>query len=260
MELRNKSVLITGASRGIGAAMARAFSRRGAKLILVARSLDDLEEVRRQCRGIGVSGCEIFSADLSDGKAARQISTEILNKLGCPDVLVNNAGAGQFKDISDTSIDELTSMTALPYFAAFNTTNVFAQAFHKRGTGFILNVTSPAALVPFPHSTAYSVARWAMRGFTEALKSDFSKTKVRVSLGMPGKVASSYWQANPGSEERIPAISKILPTLTEDQAGEILVRGIEKNKTLIIRPLLLRILYFFYQLMPETISAIVRKF
>ncbi|MCC6277688.1 MAG: SDR family NAD(P)-dependent oxidoreductase [Oligoflexia bacterium] len=260
MKLSGKTVLVTGASRGIGAAVARACARRGANLILIARSRQELDEVQRQCRGVGAEFCVVVSADLSDGEKTRQACAQILLNQGCPDLIVNNAGSGRFIDISETTVKDLHEMTALPYFAAFNVTQSFITSMRKRNSGIIVNLTSPASLVPFPHSTSYSVARWAMRGLTEALRSDLNKSKIKVLLAMPGKVASTYWTANPGSEERIPGISRILKTLSEDEAGEIIARGIEKEKLLIIRPLLLRWMYSLYLAFPNLISRIVRNF
>lgn len=238
MNLKEKSVLITGASSGIGAATAREFARQGAQLILLARNESNLASVADEVEKIGASA-SFYSVDLSDSEATEAVITKIQKEQGTPDVLINNAGAGIWKPIDETSIEEAKSMMAVPYFAAFHLTRLFLPEMLKRNNGHIINMTSAAAYIPVPGSMAYSVARWAMRSFNETLRADLKGSGVKATLIAPGKVSSPYFANNPGTEENIPKIATlpvIYPTLTEEQVALSIVRVIGKNKKEVIIP------------------------
>jgi short-subunit dehydrogenase len=255
MKIQGALAVVSGASRGIGAALAKELAHRGARVVLLARSRGDLEKVAAEI------GKNVFTypVDLSDAKATGQVVVKIINEVGVPDILVNNAGAGRFRCIDETEPEEAVQMMALPYFAAFYLTRAFLPSMLKKKSGHIVNLTSPAAIVPFAGATGYSTARWAMRGFTEALRGDLRGTGIRVALAMPGKVDSSYWQANDASEDRVPAISKLIPTLSEEKTARIIANGIHWNCREIVAPLLLQLFYVLYRLFPRTVSWMVQS-
>ena len=102
--------------------------------------------------------------------------------VGTPDIIVNNAGAGQWKFVDETSPEEAVQMMAVPYFAAFYVTHAFLPGMLRRNTGHIVNVSSVGSRFVWPGATAYIAARWAVRGFTEALRADLAGTKIGVTL------------------------------------------------------------------------------
>jgi uncharacterized protein len=124
VELRDKTVLITGASSGIGAATARAMSRRGAQVLLVARSKDKLEALVRE---LGESA-NAYPCDAGDPRAVAVMAKRVQAEHGVPDAIVNNAGAGRWLSIEDTDPDEFLEMAAVPYFAAFFITRAWPAA------------------------------------------------------------------------------------------------------------------------------------
>lgn len=232
MNFAGRTVLITGASSGIGAATAREMRRRGAQTLLVARHTTDLEGHWYPC-------------DLSDPAAVIELSRRIRADGNAPDIIVNCAGAGRFLFLDETTEDDLAAMTAVSYFAAFRVTREFIADLRARHSGWIVNVNSPVSRAVWPGAVAYAGARWALRGFTAALAAELKHSGVGVTEVIPGKVASEYFIRNPGAEERIPKIDRIIPTLTCEQVATAICDGVERERRLVVIPRVLRLLLLF---------------
>lgn len=253
-DLYNKTVLITGASYGIGAATARAFGRRRAHVILLARTQPALEQVARDIRVSG-GAASVYPVDLTDERAVADVAGQVLAATGPPDILLSNAGAGRWLFIDETTPEEAVAMTAMPYFAAFYITRAFLPAMRARGSGHLAYVNSPASLVVWPGAAAYTAARWALRGFVESVRAELHGTRLRVTTIIPGLVATTYFEHNPGVLERVPGLARrLLPVLTADQAATAIVRGIERGKREIVLPGMLRLLYALHAIAPGAVQ------
>ncbi len=250
MNLTNKLILITGASSGIGAATARLAARQGARVILVARSQDKLECLAEEIhRGGGIA--YIHAADLTNPQAVTAMERVISTKIGIPDILFNNAGAGRWLYTDETSMDEAAGMMAAPYLSAFYVTRAFLPAMLKRNSGRIINMTSIAAFMAWPGATAYTAARWAMRGFNEGLRADLHSTKVRITLAAFAKVRSDYWANNLGSEENLPGVQKMIPVLTADQAARAILSSVRWNLPFVAAPFMVHVILSLNYLFPQ---------
>ncbi len=258
MRIAGRVVLVTGASSGIGAATTLAFARAGAKAIaLVARSEDALGRVAAQARALGANAGP-YRVDLCDLAAAEVAADRVTADLGAPEIVVNNAGAGRWLFTEDTPPDAATAMTAVPYLGAFALTRKLLPAMLARGSGSIVNVTSPAAFCPWPGATAYAVARWAMRGFTEALRADLHGTGIHVALVVPGEVRSPYFEHNPGSHERLPRIAtRLYRTLEVEEVAAMIVRTVERDRRQVVAPPLLRATLAFHRILPRPVEWLV---
>lgn len=254
MNLDGAHVVVTGASRGIGAATARTFAQAGARVALLARSA----EVEDRAAAITAEGgkSDAYRVDLTDPAAVAEVARRILAAAPV-DVLVNNAGAGRFLSVEETPPEAAMAMMASPYFAAYHTTYAFLPGMLARRRGRIVNVTSPAARIPWPGATAYTAARWAMRGFTEALQADLAGTGVGATLVVPGKVASPYFAHNPGSEERIPRITRLIPALSPQAVAEAIVAGVRRDRADVVLPWSLRLLFVVHSLAPWPVEALM---
>lgn len=232
MKLSGKTILVTGASSGIGAATAREAHRRGATVLLVARSAEPLQDI------VGELGdrAHAYPCDVSDAKAVAALAKACAADGRQVDVLVNNAGAGRWLSIDETDPDELLTMAAVPYHAAMLVTRAFVQSMIDRRNGWIVNVNSPVSQLVWPGAVGYASARWALRGFNKALAADLRGTGVRVSEVVPGKVSSSYFEHNPGAEERIPSIARIIPTVTPEQVAKAVCDAVEKERREVVLP------------------------
>ncbi len=226
MQLSGKSVLVTGASQGIGAETAFRFAAHGAHVHLVARSAELLDLQVKRIIEFGGSATA-HPADLAD---AAQIHA-LAESLETPDVLVNNAGVGRWLFLDECSQDDLTTMTAVPFMAAMLLTREYLGAMRSRGSGWIVNVNSPVSRLPIPGAVGYQSSRWALRGLTASLRLDLRGTGVGISEVVPGKVSSQYFENNPGAEERIPAIARLIPTVTPEQCAKAIVDAVEKERS-----------------------------
>ncbi len=254
MELRDRIVLITGASQGIGAATARAFGALGAEVWLVARGAEALAAVAADVEAAG-GRARVFPCDLSDLDA---IAAFAAAAPGVPDVIINNAGAGRWLAVEETAPVEARAMMALPYLAAFAVTAAFLPAMIARGAGWVLSVNSPACLIPIPGATGYSASRAALRTFTRGLAREVRGTGVGVTHLVVGKVDSTYFANNPGAEARIPSLDRLMPTLTCAQVADAIVRCVARQRRgEVVIPLMMRLFYWQFLVAPWSVEQLL---
>jgi short-subunit dehydrogenase len=257
LRVSGEVAVVTGASSGIGAATARELAAKGAHAVLLARNKARLDDVAAQIRASG-GKASVYVVDLADPGATAAACQRIVADLGVPGIIVNNAGAGVWKFIEETTPEEARAMMALPYFAAFNVTRAFIPGMLKANRGHIVIVNSPASRFTWPGACGYTAARWAMRGFAEALRSDLFGTKLRVTHFVAGKTESDYWKNNPGSRERTPKIAIIIPVLSPEKVARALVAGIEGNKREVVVPFMMRLTYWQHALAPWAVNWMMR--
>jgi len=257
MDFRDKIVLITGASSGIGAATSKEFARLGAKVLLLARSEDNLKKVADEIKKEG-GYAKYYTIDISDHKSVDKISKKIKKDIGVPDIIFNNAGSGPFKFIEETSPDEVFALMT-PYFGAFFITRSFMTEMLKRNSGHIVNMSSNSYVLSFPGVTGYIAANAAMRGFNDALRSDLYATNIRVTIIACSKVNTTFWANNPTCEQRCPTAQELLPTPNADEAAKTIVKGVYKKKKVIYIPSLLRIAVFIRYLCPPFMHWLLYK-
>ena len=256
MELAGSTVLVTGASQGLGAATAQAMAARGAQVLLLARSEDKLGEV---AAGIEASGgrARVYPVDLADLEAVVATTDAIKEQGIVPDVIVNNAGIGRWLFLEETPLDEMQAITAVPYFAAFAVTQAFISQMASRGSGNVCNVNGPGAWFPWPGSVAYAAARWALRGFSSALRGDMRGTGVTVTDVVMSRIASNYWDNNPGSEERIPWVDRLVPTLSPARAAEVVTRAVERERREVTAPLMYTVFHQTGRVFPRLMQRAI---
>lgn len=253
-----RKIVISGASSGIGAASARRLGREGDHVILLARRAAALDEVAADVRAQGGSA-SCYPVDLCDLQATAEVCQQIVQREGIPDVLFNNAGLGRWRYVEETDIEEAAQMMHVPYTAAFQLTRAFLPGMQSRQSGLILNITSPAGVMAWEGATAYVSARWAMRGFSKALQADLRGSGVKCTLLMPGKVSSEYFKSNPGSEERVPGISKLYKTLTPEEVAEAVLHCIQTQPKELILPRPMAWTLKLHQHLPATVEWFVQR-
>lgn len=241
-----KLSIVTGASSGIGAAAARQLAADGYRVVLVARNRSKLEEVAAE---IG-NNALIEACDASDGNAVLAIAERVCRDHGVPDVIVNSAGAGEWKLIEDTSPDEAVAMMKAPYFAAFNITHAFIRGMLEQRQGVIIHVGSPVSIFTWPSCTGYAAARWALRGLHESLCDDLYGTGVRSCHVVFGKVSSPYFDHNPNTEEKIPGIAKTVRTISTEECAKVIARAVRRPRRHIVYPFMLRMYCWSYAVFP----------
>jgi 3-oxoacyl-[acyl-carrier protein] reductase len=210
-DLRNKLVLITGASSGIGAALARAFGAQGAKLALHFNSHEDA--ARALARQIGQGGTEpvLVRGDLSKRGEAKRVVQEAAEKLGGLDILINNAGGlGERRPIADVDDALFDFVYDLNVRAVIGATQAALPHFENRGGGNIINVGSIAGIDGGgAGASVYSTAKAAVHNITRHLARDLAKKKIRVNTVAPGAIATPFHERTP--KERLEAMKNAAP-------------------------------------------------
>jgi short-subunit dehydrogenase len=258
MVINDKLVVVTGASSGIGAATAKAMAKAGGRVALLARRKDLLDQVVAEITS-GGGQAWAYPVDLTDADAVAAMAKQITEKLGTPDIIVNNAGAGRWLFFDETTPSQAVQMMAVPYFAAFNVTHAFLPGMLKRNSGHLVYVSSVGSRFVWPGATAYLAARWAVRGFSEALRADLDGTAIGVTLYESGVVTSDYWEHNPGSRERVPKIGNLVPEVTPEQAANAIVRGVERNQRRVVIPFMMKLTCWNHALFPWAVQWLMTK-
>jgi short-subunit dehydrogenase len=248
------TVLITGASSGVGAATARRLGKDGKTVLLVARSADALDAVARE---IGPNATA-FPCDASDPDAVATMASAVIARFGVPDGLINSAGAGQWKTVQDTTPQEAVQMMQAPYFAAFNVTHAFLSGMLERGSGVIAHVNSPACYAPWPSSAGYAASRAALRGLHEAMSQDLVGTGVHSCHVVFSEIASPYFENNPGVAEKIPLLAKTIPKMSPDECAKVLANVLARPRLEVIRPFMLKPNALIARLFPRVAPWAVR--
>jgi uncharacterized protein len=250
--------VVSGASSGIGEATARLLAAKGSHVLLLARNGERLNQVAADIRSSG-GKADAYTVDLADPQALAATAQRLVAEHGSPHILINNAGAGRWLPILDTSADEAAAMIALPYLAAFNLTRELLPGMLQRRSGQIVNITSVAARLAWPGAVAYSAARAAMEGFNHALRADLYGTGVSVMLAMFGTVETPYWEHNPGSRERLPKQAAGIKALSAEQVAKAIVAGIETGARTVVEPAAFKLLFMMNRLFPKQTEASMCK-
>jgi short-subunit dehydrogenase len=188
------SVLITGASRGIGAAAARAFARAGYSLMLLARSSTSFEELVVELRS---SAASVVTAevDLSDPAAIAPAIISLLSQGGTPDVVINNAGAAYTGSLAAMPLEHWQWLLQLNLTSVFQVTQAVLPSLRERGRGLIVNVSSHAARQAFVEWGAYCVSKAALQSFSRCLAEEERPHGIRVSTLTLGAVDTPLWDS-----------------------------------------------------------------
>lgn len=183
--LQNRVALITGASRGLGKAMALSLSAAGAKIALVARDQAKLAETAAEIRAAG-GECDVFLADVSNEDQVRALEAAVIARFGEVNILINNAGINIRKNITDFTLDEWMSVMNSNLTSVFLVCRSFVPHMTGKGYGRILNMTSIMSHVSLPGRTAYSSSKTALLGLTRALALELAAEGITVNGISPG--------------------------------------------------------------------------
>ncbi len=185
IDLREKVVWITGASSGIGEALAYALAARGARLILSARRAERLTEVARRCRDRGASA-DIHPLDLTDRDSLAATVREALTAYRTIDILINNAGVSQRSEAIDTDLEVVRTIMETNFFGPIALTTEVARFMRKRKSGLIVVISSFVGKVGTPLRSGYAASKHALHGYFDSLRVELAGHNVGVLLVVPG--------------------------------------------------------------------------
>jgi NAD(P)-dependent dehydrogenase (short-subunit alcohol dehydrogenase family) len=181
--LAGRVALVTGASRGIGAAVAAALAAEGAHVIRVARSLPETTAERTQD----------IPCDLTDPHQVSRLGSRVIARHGPPDIVVSNAGAFLLRRLETTEAADLDVQLAVNVRAPFYVAKAFLPAMREAGRGSFISVGSVADHIGFPENAAYAASKYGLRGLHETLLAEYQGTGVRLTLVSPGPTDTAVW-------------------------------------------------------------------
>lgn len=234
--MRDNVVVITGASRGIGAELARQFAVLGAKLALAARDTVALETVAAECRQFGAS-VEIIPTDVADERECQRLIDRTVARFGRLDTLINNAGAtiwARFEDIQDMGL--LARIMQVNFMGAVYCTR-YALPHLKAARGRIVGVASLTGITGVPTRSGYAASKHAMRGFFDSLRIELDGSGVTVTMIYPGFVATGIRENATGPDGKPVQFSPVNPDQmmsTEECARQIVVATRRRSREVVM--------------------------
>jgi NAD(P)-dependent dehydrogenase (short-subunit alcohol dehydrogenase family) len=197
--LAGQLALVTGASRGIGAAVAEALGAAGARVVRVARSLAPAE------------GCIDLPADLTDPVQVDALVARLQDEVGLPDIVVSNAGSFLLKPLAETSVADFDAQVAINLRAPFALARALLPRLKTASRGCYITVGSVADHVGFPENAAYAASKYGLRGLHETLLAEYRGTGVRLTLVSPGPTDTAIWEPfDPDRREGFPTRAQML--------------------------------------------------
>ncbi len=217
--LAGKVALITGASAGIGQACARALAAEGASLILTARRRERLESLAEEVRALG-GDASLVIGDAREEETARQAAATASETFGRLDILINNAGVGNYKNLVDTSADDYDEMMDSNVRSTFLFTRHAVPTMLAQGAGTVLMISSMAGLYGFAGEAVYCATKFAQVGFAQALDRELRGQGIKVGLICPGGVKTEFALGKGRTEQSVAESGMLTP---EDVADAVLL-------------------------------------
>ncbi|OJF95194.1 SDR family oxidoreductase [Alkalibacterium sp. 20] len=247
--LKDKVVWVTGASSGIGEALAYGLARKGATLILSARRKDQLERVKKECvdrYGVNVIVCPLDVSNLSEIDRVVDVLYSKLNKI---DVLINNAGYGLSEKFIDCDFSEVENMFKVNVLGLMYLSQCVARNMAKHESGHIINVASIAGKVATPKSAVYSSTKFAVLGFSNALRLELKEHNIQVTTINPGPVDTAFFDKFDPEGSYLEKVESLV--LTPEVVAEKTIKVIGTNKREVNLPVMLEFSSRFYSLFPS---------
>ena len=227
MRLKNARVIVTGASSGIGRAIALEFGRRGARLALASRNRAALEEVAALIKAEGGSAV-VIPTDVTGEGAVEQMAKDAIRELGGIDILVNNAGIGLHAPIGDASSADVDALFALNVLAAAAAIRAVVPTMRAQRAGMIINISSMAGRIVIPRIGYYSASKFALTALGDALRMEEGHRGIKVMNVFPGTTSSSFGENRLGIRGRQP--HQRLPPVPAEKVARRIATAVERNQ------------------------------
>ncbi|MEX2541523.1 MAG: SDR family oxidoreductase [Trueperaceae bacterium] len=268
LDFRDRVVLITGGSRGLGLELARRFASQGAKLALLARKGTELERATAHLASANGGSqdhteVELLECDLRDREQVERSVARTVRRFGRLDVLVNNAGTIRVGPFDNLSLKEFRQEMDINFFGALHATTAALPHLKRSGRGRIVNITSIGGRLPVPHLLPYAASKFAFVGFSEALGAELARDGVRVTTVTPGlmRTGSPYramFSGRRGREFRWFLLASSLPLVSigSELAARRIVDACRHGDASLVVPAYLRLPIALHALAPGTVSRL----
>lgn len=247
--LHVRRIAITGASRGIGAALARRVACRGRSIALLARSEEDLEALAREARIRGARAA-VIPVDLSTLQAGRLAAGAIEEAIGPPDLVVLNAGMSLDRRFLNATDRDVEHELGVNFLAPLGLMRPTLEGMCRRGRGHVVWTGSLTALVPFPGNATYAASKGAALALVRSLRPELARSGVHVGIVLPGHVRTRL------TEDK----HTIIPSLTPDEVARAICRCVEQRRGIVVPGLANRAAGRFGTLFPRATDRLVNVF
>ena len=197
MNLKSKTAIVTGGTRGIGRAIAEALLQEGISVCIAARTQSEIDRTVSEL-GANATG---FVCDVRDHGKVKALIEHTVKALGGLDILINNAGIGTFETVAETSPEDFRAVLETNLFGVFYCCHEAMPQMKRRGGGYIINISSLAGANPHPRMAAYNASKFGLNGFSEALMQEVRHDNIKVSYIMPGSVNTEFGGDSPTDEK-----------------------------------------------------------
>jgi len=258
--MKDSVVVITGASKGIGAELARQLAAKGARLVLAARSEKELEAIAAECRALGATAV-VVKADVAVERDCQALVAGAIVAFGRIDALVNNAGASmwaRFEDIRDMSI--LEHLMQVNYMGAVYCTH-YALPHLRESRGLIVGISSIAGRTGVPTRTGYSAAKHAMTGFFDSLRIELEASGIAVTMIYPGFVATGIRENATGPDGKPIMVSPVREgdVMSAADCARRIVRAMERREREVVMTARGKMGLWLKLLAPSLVDRIARR-
>lgn len=238
ISFNQKTVLITGGSSGIGLETAKLLAGQGAHIWLLARRVEILRQAAEQVRNHRLDPhqqVEILSADVSDRQQVDRALDTMTGQVGAPDILINAAGITHPSDFNDLELETFQQMLDINLMGMVLVTKKLLPGMLARGTGSIVNIGSMGGVISLPGYSAYSASKFAVRGFSDALRAELKPKGIQVSIVLPPDTDTPQLREElPFRSELVNTLSSLDTAMQPEEVAAAILKGLRKRKYFII--------------------------
>jgi len=228
MKLYDKTIVITGASKGLGKKMAMLLCKKYSNLILISRTKELLIELKNKIHNLTGNTPLIIQCDITNEHDINNMVKIIQEKYKKIDVLINNAGIGIYKKISNITNEEMRKQFEVNFYGAFNCTKVLLPLIKKSKSGYILNIGSLYNKISFAETSVYSATKCALYGFTEGLRHEIKNDNIKIGYIMPGSMNTSFHKDEKENTLKAPAFLTLDPEKVAKKIDNIILKRKKK--------------------------------
>jgi short-subunit dehydrogenase len=248
--------ILTGASSGIGRALALELARRKARIIVTARRAQRLVELAEEARALGADVAAV-PGDITAEETRRSLIAAARERFGGLDLVVNNAGVGSIRDFDRSDLDGLRQVMEVNFFAGVELVRLALPLLRQGTRPMIANISSILGKRGVPHYTEYCASKFAIEGFSQALRAELAPARIDVLVVSPGPTQSEFWQSLLAEQEGVGSRGE--GAIAPDRVARAIVRAIRGGRHEIVPNTRGRLLLWLNRLSPRLADAVVAR-